>query len=676
MHSTSNCRGFGMWRRGNTGQGRLWRRVNTLAPSFVVICMGLLCFELHAQEPAQLKAPLPDASHVRWCFDRVESAVSDVAAGREREVDGHTQQVTGVVGVRVTLRWLGMTLATGDAWLSEPIVMSGLPTDLGALTESALASALKQLNAAARESELRGAERTGQPVSLESVEARVRSLASSTLVDVQLAYNLQALPRPPAGMGLDGLEKQLMVAGSPYAHGLVALRQQEGSPLLRAVVWPGSALAMNQSLMGQWAGMLHDVGYAATALQDPNQGVWQDPSLWLGRFDTLQRVRPAQDLPATQLVRGNVLLPPVALDLPTVDWLIRHVADHLLALVREDGSLVGTFHPTSDTFDPVTAPDADAALWLYAVARRINQLKADATQPGNLQRFIDAYTRVSKTLEKRRLALDAQPEPATDALLLLASLESPLGAAPQQRVETLTARLLALRDNESQFTDHGQPIGSPTQAIILAALAKAYERSRDEKLWFTLGESLDKLWASTAPGQRVSQLPWIAMAHFTVARLDPGTSDTMHKLYTQRSLELRSLSEALLAKQVRPPLTAEQGSTDVVGGVDLQPVAGSSMPWPDWNTARFVWLWATLLQQPGVIPFDDRVTCLLGAGLGARFLAQLTYDAPSCFYVRNTPLALGGVRSALWDNRLTLSPSAMTLLALIDLQHAIEGFDK
>ena len=64
----------------------------------------------------------------------------------------------------------------------------------------------------------------------------------------------------------------------------------------------------------------------------------------------------------------------------------------------------------------------------------------------------------------------------------------------------------------------------------------------------------------------------------------------------------------------------------------------------------------------------DKIKWMRDCQLACRFLAQLMIDEPGCYYVRGPQDAIGGVRLNLWDNKLAIWPSAMTLLALTELQ--------
>ena len=73
-----------------------------------------------------------------------------------------------------------------------------------------------------------------------------------------------------------------------------------------------------------------------------------------------------------------------------------------------------------------------------------------------------------------------------------------------------------------------------------------------------------------------------------------------------------------------------------------------------------------------VLGEGEQLEWILSAGLGSRFLAQLMFDTPNCFYVRSPDDARGGVRLMLWDNRLYITPTAMALLATLELERTLQ----
>jgi hypothetical protein len=102
--------------------------------------------------------------------------------------------------------------------------------------------------------------------------------------------------------------------------------------------------------------------------------------------------------------------------------------------------------------------------------------------------------------------------------------------------------------------------------------------------------------------------------------------------------------------------------------------AGNVIKEPTWRSASLL---AALTPAIGVRDFvdaDDLPRWIVDASLGARFLKQLTMEQANCYYARNPAEALGGVRLAFWDNRQPLAATAMSLLAVTELQVALRRF--
>ena len=130
--------------------------------------------------------------------------------------------------------------------------------------------------------------------------------------------------------------------------------------------------------------------------------------------------------------------------------------------------------------------------------------------------------------------------------------------------------------------------------------------------------------------------------------------------------------DALLGVQMTE--TPELGPADVIGGFELGHLSGRDANGSSqigWRTAQILVFLAAALRQDELTPADRRTSRLLACGLAARFLGQLMVDEPSAFYMRSISDVLGGLRLSLWDNRLSVGPAAMALLATSELQEAI-----
>jgi hypothetical protein len=115
---------------------------------------------------------------------------------------------------------------------------------------------------------------------------------------------------------------------------------------------------------------------------------------------------------------------------------------------------------------------------------------------------------------------------------------------------------------------------------------------------------------------------------------------------------------------------------DVVGGIDEQRPSPDRIARPDSSTAHaMAFLARSLREAPvGAINTRDRINQrVLTCGLACRFLRQLMMRDEALFYIRGNAdeLAMGAIRHKLWDNRLTLEASAMSLLACTEFQESL-----
>jgi hypothetical protein len=541
-------------------------------------------------------------------------------------------------------------------------------------------------------------------------------VAGRLLVGVQLAHGLEAL----SVGGDDGLAS---VSGR-FAPGFHGLAMTSGDGRIEHWLWPADALAANLSPRSQLVQLLTRCGYDVTAL--PRVAAPGGPPLW--RFGVHHVVRPGPGQPITELVRGQIVLPPSPVTGRTVDDVARRLARHLRGRQRDDGSLLGTYHPTSDRYRPASAPVEDVALAMYAVARRAKWL--DGRSPGAAGEAEQVWVR--RTLEHvlgqladrqagagdqgsgedQRPMANGSDRPAGDdahvaalALTVLTLVDGP-GLGDRKAVrDRLAGQLIELalsppategnaevRDGspggpnaeseEAAAGDADVPDGAaapeatgsstwgrPTRALLSAALAAVHDQRRDRDSAEALARVREGLRAEVTPSHLASVLPWLAMADL---RVPPGVEEDLAERRALVAAMWGPLVEVVRRLQVaRPP---RLGPADVVGGFDLVDRAEGDVPHPDWRSSHLLAFLSIALADPTLREDRNALTWLLDCGLGARFLAQLMVDESGCYYVRSPQRAAGGLRTALWDNRLGVAPAAMGLLAVTELQSTMGQF--
>ena len=649
---------------------------------------------VNRQMQAPADAPKVDGSDARRAFQLAENAcIAGQVSLAKSPTDEDYLWVTDLGGVRVTLRWDGVVMGVGDAFVPDrDLALMADPTgrktpvvDLYVLTRRATDQALKA-----------AAETLGDIQRKRALEGQTSKPGThtETLVDIgnRLAVDLQVARWPrPVILAAEAGPGAIYGTFAPDYQGLVMWRTEPDpahphrTQTLRAWDWPASALAGNVPPQDQLIQMLVALGYPLTDLPRiavvavPKPG--QSAAPQLARFQVIHVVRPARTLPPMQLERGNAVLPPAAVDERALEPIAVRLTDFLTRRQRPDGTMAGTYLASADRYDPVTASDADLALAALALERRANLLSANA--PGHKQ--------LGQCRADVRKAMDAllgvgahhpAPDlsPAASALVVMTLVEAPDLAQFKTQRDALVQKLLALREPQGGFrTTFTLPAKGaklalaniPTQCLILAALAQAYEQTRDSRIKEVLEPALDALWQDHPPNQLVIGLPWLAMAQMRLAALEraDGVDAARQKELARRDEILMAMAQALRGKIVESP--PDFGPADVVGGMDFTRLGPDAPPNPDWRTAQFLVFLSRMLQEPQVNQGRDRYQWLLDCGLGARFIQQLMFDQVNGFYLRSASDAMGGVRLSMWDNRTAIGPSAMALLAIDELQSSL-----
>ncbi len=183
----------------------------------------------------------------------------------------------------------------------------------------------------------------------------------------------------------------------------------------------------------------------------------------------------------------------------------------------------------------------------------------------------------------------------------------------------------------------------------------------------------ERVWERTQGRLNTAQLPWLAWFDDRVGPALIEAKLLAPDAWSTRRLILAQGLDTLADQQIID--TPKLGPDDVLGGFQLRAsplVFKDSYPRPDWTTALpLAYVAVTLRDDAQFKNPADRFGPLITAQYAARFLQQLMMDAPSCFGTVGPENALGGVRLTLWDNRLEITASAMSLLAIDELRHTL-----
>ena len=199
--------------------------------------------------------------------------------------------------------------------------------------------------------------------------------------------------------------------------------------------------------------------------------------------------------------------------------------------------------------------------------------------------------------------------------------------------------------------------------MVCAGLARLYAQTRRQAVGRATARGLVVVRDELAWPRDRGAMYWLTMA---VASLPFDREGDAERMWSDR---FEQGERWVLEHQVREP--PDLGPDDVVGAVDVIAVKHDEAPYPDWRTSEDLAFLSARIRE-GDNSRGATIKRLAAGGMMARYLARLTFDRPACFYLRNPADAIGGVRLALWDNRLAVQPTAMTLLAITEFQEAGE----
>lgn len=639
----------------------------------LALAVVMLVYSGGAMAQAEAAAPPKDAPAVGWAdgeaafgwvqgWLRSEDGVPDDAKLPDRTV-------TGLFGVYVTLRDEGRVLGRGQAMradIKDAIDQPGKPIQLAPLLAAATRQALEQLRdkQTKRALELKQHDR-------ELLELTIKETRQRVQLDIQIGHSLETITLPRGAK-----DDAVTTTFAPGYHGLRLAGPLAGKA---DYAWPAIELSHNNSPRDQIHRLMDLQGYAADEL--PIVARADGPALQ--RFRTIHMVRPGSAQPMRQLVRGNVLLQQQVIDSRTIAGLAERVARHLDQLITDDPLLGrerarGTYKPSFQRYAPQWADARETALLSYALTRHTAVAIDAELDNETMQARAKRVLRLVDQLAPSAIPDNLPPKHLTAAFLLLTLCETPVGLTPDQLVQRdqLAQALVALHhpDGGGYRVEIGSDKRLPraSAAVITAALATYYDTTRSKTLAKPVWAVLSDLISVNQNNPKLVDLLWVAHALdaagplLAKAQPDPAAAATTLSDWRKQQADYLDL---LSEQQIRSkPIL---GPEDIAGGFILEKAAPGSPPEPTWQSAMPTAILAFGLRDDGIIPRDNNFGPVLTAGLGARFLGQLIITPASAYYLRDPAPALGGVRRNLWDNTLYPDCSAITLIALAELQQTL-----
>lgn len=630
---------------------------------------------------AALQAPLLDSSHVmllhQWVERWTQRGTAEAREEDQAQLTGGLPPalpVSGCIGLKVTLRRHGITLGSGEVTL--PVVDGDADAeappahDLVTLARQATDAALREADQALADAHLKAV--IAPPVYVPGSKTPVVERTTLTEIGPTICVDLQ-IAHSPVAITIGRTEEYHAIFRSfaPGYHGLILRRADAGPDDKAGWVWPASALASNINPRSQIVQQLSDLRLPSDALIT----VARPGGPVLHRFDVHHYVRPTIDRPPLFLIRGLIPRPAISLSQRAVEDLAAKIARHLERRIGTTGLVAGTYEPTSDTYNPPHAPDNERALALYALMRHTDRLPDAAVEGSATWLLSRRLAELARDLAGPLAQPDVQPDPGAISLTLLTLLQTraTLDAKPQR--DALAARLMAMRDDQGYFAyrwlDRAITPKHPEQSLMAAALVGMYVQTRQRDFLDAANHNLAALWTTQQQQTQITSLPWLLMTELTLIELGEDRAAGDDAARAAKFDYLGDLIDRLCRRQIVE--TPELGPDDVVGGFDLTSTVPQTLPVPDWRSAFVLSFVAEALRRPQLMQTADRDRWgwLLTCGLTARFLALLTVEPGSAYYVRSLPDAVGGVQLTFWDNRLPAASSAMSLLALTQFQEAL-----
>lgn len=632
----------------------MWRKINIV---FLAGIITLATCPARGQDAPS--APLLDHTHALQAHLQVEKWLADgVVPPPELVPPVH---VRGLTGICITFRTSGITVGEGQVTVPAD-TPEDTPIDMAALLREATQFAIDSLKQSLKDANMRAAV-DGRGSSLPT-QPSVRDIAPQIQIDVQLAAPLEDVRIPP-----EAPANRLYARFAPGYHGLRLTDPDNGR---LAVMWPATALAQNVSPKSQIVQLL---SHLDRNIRD-EQMIGRPKGLPLQRFAVFHVVPPAITLPPMHLERGGVVLPQRTIDAATLGKLGSDLADHLATRFAPGGEMRGTYHPTTGQYDPVFAEPEEALLTAYAVTRYVRFHRAARPDDPTLAVINSQAQTLARRLDAAMIAGELEKSPAFAGLLLLVVTDNAIPPRQTEARDRMIDLLVRLRTEDGGFLSEDKPdapaANQTVSAIAVAGLAAAYEQTRRPELEKPLSRALDRLWEQSSRSPNINALPWLAMAHERVAGL-LAKDEASQNIKKERDAVIASLVRQMIRVQVVD--APRIGPADVVGGFDVKQTAPESPPNPDWTTAHLLMFLSLATRQPEIRAGQDELGWVLSAGLSARFLRQLQMQSTDCYYVRSPGDAIGGVRLALWNNAMPLRASAMSLLAVTELEQMLDALE-
>ncbi|MBM90985.1 MAG: hypothetical protein CMJ35_05135 [Phycisphaerae bacterium] len=381
------------------------------------------------------------------------------------------------------------------------------------------------------------------------------------------------------------------------------------------------------------------------------------------RWSPMVLAQPAPGLGAVFVDRGGRVIEADEMTMRSIDSLAEQIAAHLRArrwAGVEQYGFVGTLDPVEGRSASPFAGAFEQALGAYALLRYGQDgdsvSKREAVVTG--REVLSALAHV----EEDEQSPWADPVAACMAIVAMAELPLEMILGDRELGELRTQCLKTLDTLYSDQDGFADSVPTAAHGLVAHALsASALIDPRDRK--GLARSAIGRVFLETPPELLVSQMPFLAWAQ--LHSVDPDQE-------VPSRTALRQMRELVWEHQLRRA-DLSWADRDLVGGIVFTRAAA---PLPSWSSLRPLSAIATMLGDErlteGTIASGEvpgQITRLVES---IRFVRQLTAEGELLHLYGEAEDAQGGVRMALWDQRMPIESSAMALLLLAESQRSFE----
>ncbi|MCL4222624.1 MAG: hypothetical protein KJZ65_14790 [Phycisphaerales bacterium] len=384
------------------------------------------------------------------------------------------------------------------------------------------------------------------------------------------------------------------------------------------------------------------------------------------RFRTVQMAQLDPRSTPVFLHRGGRVVEMDEIDMARLREMADGLARHLLHR-RWPGSegygFMGTLDPVTGKTERLFSNPVGQGLGISALCTYIRSPHADRSTVEQARRAVSELVRDLAKIE------DGETEPWSDAASGAAVAAALLDAAPylegdNETLATLRERCVqrVVGSFDARSGDLAPGVDPDAWGLVSYAMVRLAQTRQGGVRLEQADAAVRAAYRHTPPARLVSHLPWLGWADIEVAGAGPVKGATL-LLNTRRQIAEHQLDALSLAPDDR----------DLSGAVVF---AKGSNPLPDWQSIRPLPLLADMLgdeRLTGGTLHDGEAGTELGHVLGLlRYARQLCAESADGHMYARADRAAWGVRMSLWDPRMPIEASALTLEAVCRTLAAVE----